>query len=446
MNRAAFSLIVAVAILVRLGAAVVLSPSAESLAASAHHEHASIARNLAEGRGFRFNFFGDIERPDLTSQQAPFVPGVLALSYLAFGVETAPAFWAVVLLQIVAGALACASLADAVGTGASERRLALVAGLLAALYPPFVVAAIHVQALPWNLLWISLLLAGAVRLDAAASGGAALFAAGAVGGLYTDPILAAVAGVLLLWIAAGRRGLRLSFSLGLLIALSLAPWIVRNYQVHGRFAFVKNSLPYVFWQGNTLLSAGTDKLLVEESAIDEVRQSTLHAELESAEAARKRSRSVNDVGLSERDLRELAALPNEAARMDWFAVRIKSELASTPSHYPAMCLTRLKHWLLFDETNPKSFVSSYRASYLTLAATAVIGLLWAPRRFTPFLLTAFALSAVHVLIITSARFRVCLELLMIPWAAVGSSSIIDLVSRLGVRRKAAPPIPRRSIG
>lgn len=431
MDRSTTLWIVAFALTARLSAAAVVGPSAESLLASAHHEHASIAKNLAEGRGFRFNFFGDIHQPDLTSQQAPFVPSLIAGAYLLLGVETTAALWFVAALQILAGSLTCVALGDAVFHWSANRRTAVLAAVLACAYPPLFASSLHLQALPWNLFWIALILCGSARIHTRSPHGIGIMAIGGAGGLLTDPILVVVLATLAIGLIYrhGSYGFKASTAAALIVVAAIAPWIVRNYQVHGRFEFVKNSMPYVFWQGNTLQSAGTDKLLVDESQSLEVAAASVRNSMAASESARRRSRSVNEVALSEADLRELAALPNEAARMDWFGRRIRAELAANPLHYFQMCGARLVHWLWFDATNPKSNVLGYRISYLTLASSALLGLLFAARWMSPLLAVAAVLTLFHILVITSARFRVCLELLMIPLAAHGVLASIAAVSR-----------------
>jgi len=426
------------ALFARIMAAAAIAPSTESLIASAHHEHASIAKNLAEGRGFRFNFFGDIDHPDLTSQQAPFVPGLLASAYCVFGVETSAALWSVIIIQILGGAIGCAALADSVRTWTQDQRVAIAAGAVAALHPPFVVASLHIQALPWNLLWIGLLFAGSGRMRLRERGGASIFVVGASGGLYTDPILAVVMGTLLIIVALPGGERRRCLKVGVLIALSISPWIARNYQVHGRFEFIKNSFPYVFWQGNTLLSVGTDKLLVEDLDRQRLRSASVAMIAGEIDGARKRSRSINDVALTERDLLNLAALPDETARMDWFGNRIRAELVAHPWHYPRMCLVRLRQWVWFDETNPKSVALPYRVSYLIFAAGAAAGIAMSWRRVWPYLAAGIALTLVHVLVITSARFRISFELTMVPAFCEGASSMLSLLGRMfAIRPRAA---------
>ena len=43
-------------------------------------------------------------------------------------------------------------------------------------------------------------------------------------------------------------------------AIVIAPWLWRNYRVHGEWVFVKSTFGYAFWQGNNTASWGTDKI------------------------------------------------------------------------------------------------------------------------------------------------------------------------------------------
>ena len=66
-------------------------------------------------------------------------------------------------------------------------------------------------------------------------------------------------------------------------ALTLSPWLVRNYAVHGELVFVKSTFGYAFWQGNHEQSFGTDKIPL-------------------ARAAQRLAKRVDGVGGLERNL------------------------------------------------------------------------------------------------------------------------------------------------
>jgi hypothetical protein len=144
----------------------------------------------------------------------------------------------------------------------------------------------------------------------------------------------------------------------------------------------------------------------------------------SAYIARRDAVSVDTV-LSREERLQLASLPSEIARMDWFSAAAGTQLRADPGHYVRQCLRRLWSWIWFDASNPRSCLWHYRASDLLLALVAGSGWLIEARRgrlsnWTMAALSAVTLTVVHALIITSARFRIPLELLLIPHAGVAT--------------------------
>jgi hypothetical protein len=209
-----------------------------------------------------------------------------------------------------------------------------------------------------------------------------------------------------------RRAAVLVFAL-LAALLVLLPWSIRNYQAHGRLVPVKSTFWYVFWQGNHLQSTGTDKLTLSPELADKLAWRLgfggLDAELE---AARQQAQSV-DSHLTPEELHELADLPDEMARVDWFKARILSTLSEHPGHYLRLCAVRLWQLLWFDSTNPRALVLPYRGSWLVLAVAALLGCALArrdpPRRGVILLAMVLALAGAHVAVIMSSRFRLPLE-------------------------------------
>ena len=403
------------ALALRTAAAYLLDAPGKGVA-TAHDEHAQIARNLAAGRGFRFDFFGDPARPALTSQQAPLVPGLLAGCYLLAGSETRAAFALMIGVQLLFSAATCVWLTTLARRTLADDRLAMPVGLAAAAYPALVVSGLHVQACVWNLGWLVLMLTSCQRLRREGRGALGMTLAGA-GGLLADPILGGPLAALTALLLVERGTRRQALAVAASVALLLVPWTVRNGQVHGRLVLVKDSFGYVFWQGNNRLSVGTDKQpLTEDQRRPITRAADPLAAHRAAVAVRAGCRSVNEC-LSTADVAYLQDLPDEHARMAAFGRWAWRSLRDDPAAYLRKCLWRLKFWLWFDETNPRSFVAAYRWGYVLLLALAVPALRL-DRRTLPLWLAYAALSAVHVLVITSARFRLPVEMLMlIPAAA-----------------------------
>lgn len=406
---------------------------------TAHHEHASIAASVARGDGFRFNFFGPLDRPVLTSQQAPLVPYLLAGCYCLFGVETEAAFRAMILLQIALSAWTVVLLAATASQTTLRPSAHVGVGLAATFYPPLVISGLHVQALVFNLFWLALLLLATQQCRRGAQSGPIVFALASLGALHTDPIYVVVVACLFCLCAVELRRRPKRIGLGmvpLVLVIGMTPWTVRNYQVHGRLVFVKDSLPYVFWQGNNAISQGTDKLLVgaDDARIVASRWSILEAN-SAVQHARLRSESVNSL-LSAEFIAELQQLPTEIERMDRFARLAWEILTQNPRSYVRLCWQRLAYWLWFDETNPRSFLWHYRLSYVVLIALAVVGVFLSlddGMAWTPMFLAGAALSVVHILIITSARFRIPMEMLYLFPVGIVLERTINLLQRRWLR-------------
>ncbi len=102
-----------------------------------------------------------------------------------------------------------------------------------------------------------------------------------------------------------------------------------------------------------------------------------------------------------------------------------------------LCLRRLRYFVLFDETNPKSRPLIYRLPHLGLTLLAAWGI-WVCaggdcRRLAPTVLTVALITVFHVLTIVSARFHIPIEPLLGLWAAHGLAS----ARVVGVRRSTA---------
>ncbi|MDR3632377.1 MAG: hypothetical protein P4L84_00995 [Isosphaeraceae bacterium] len=416
--------LIVLAIAVRIAALLVLQ---SHRVPHSTYEHGAIAANLLAGRGFSVRFLG-AEGP--TSQQAPLYPVVVAAAYRLGGIETPRALLILELGQGLLGGLLVAAvlwLAREIAPG--RPWVGLVAGMLTALHPTLVYAATHVQVALLAATLLTTTLAAAFRtgrtgrLRDAVQTGCALAALA-----LTDPILALVAPAAAWAVVLGRgpRGaLRLLGVTALTAVLGVTPWMVRNAAVHGELVFVKSTFGYAFWQGNCALSAGTDKVVRDsvERALERP-GAGLRALNASLWAARHEAGYLDDVALTPDDYRSLAQVsePERSRRLFRRAVR---ELRDEPGRYARLCLRRLRYFVFFDETNPKTRNILYRASHLGLTLLAAAGLALAPAslrwRLGPSLLTAGLIALFHTLTIVSARFHIPLEPLMAVWAAAGAA-------------------------
>jgi hypothetical protein len=418
--------LIALAIVVRALAVVVLQ---SHTVPNSGFEHAEIAANLLAGRGFAVRFLG-ADGP--TSQQAPLYPLFVAGAFALGGIRTPTAFFILEMGQALLGGLLVAGvLALAREVAPGRVRLAHLAGLIVALHPSLVYAATHVQVAALAATLLTATLAAAFCAGRTGRNCDAL-GAGVLLGLLalTDPILT-LAAPGMAWAMVLGRGLRRAIrpmAVTVLMALLVvAPWIVRNARVHGEFVAIKSTFGYAFWQGNCALSAGTDKIVrpsVERSLARVQRLSSL--DLRGWNASLWKARHVagylDDVALSADDYRALGQL-SEPERSRCLFRRALGDLRANPARYPRLCLRRLRYFLFFDETNPKTRNAVYRVSHLALTFLAAAGLLLAGRedrrRLGPTILTVGLITAFHTLTIVSARFHVPIEPLFALWAATG---------------------------
>jgi hypothetical protein len=396
------------------------------------YEHGEIAANLLAGRGFATRFLG-ADGP--TSQQAPVYPVLVALAYAIGGVGTPRALLFLEIGQSLLGGLLVWEVLGLVRLIAPGRPwFGRMAALVVALHPTLVYAATHVQVASLEALLLVGTLVRAYRTglshrtrDAVVTGGWLAVLA------LTDPILSlAIVGIAgAVWLGRGnepgqvRRSSRLVAVIALTGLLGISPWLLRNYRVHGEFVAIKSTFGYAFWQGNCALSEGTDKVL--RKSVDRILErgqgaSSLSDWNRSLWEARHEAGYLDDIALTKADYRQLGSVA-EPERSRILFRRAVADLRIDLWRYPRLCLKRLRYFILFDETNPKSRVWTYRVAHIGLTVFALVGLFLAGatvrRRLVPTILTAAAITLFHALTITSARFHIPLEPLMAIWGAAG---------------------------
>ncbi len=401
------------------------------------YEHGEIAASLVEGRGFSMRFLG-ADGP--TSQQAPMYPFLVAAAYAVGGVETPESLLILQLAQALLGGVMVLGVFRLASWVAPDRpSVAWWGAAVAAFHPTLVYAATHVQVallaatlVAWTLVWGARLGASGSRRDAAVAGLLLGMCA------LTDPILAlVVVGLPFAFRLAGEgRSIWRPAAVPLSVAaLAVAPWVARNAMVHGEFVPIKSTFGYAFWQGNCAVSQGTDKVVrasVEE-VMDGANAATGLVEYNRALwEARHTAGYIDDVAFSPEFKRYLGTLP-EAERSRVLLRMAVADIQADPARYVGLSLRRLRYFWLFDETNPKTRATVYRASHLALTGLALVGLATAGagfrRRSAPLIATVAAISLFHALTIVSARFHVPIEPLMAVWAGAGATWIVDATAR-----------------
>jgi hypothetical protein len=217
-------------------------------------------------------------------------------------------------------------------------------------------------------------------------------------------------------------------------ALMIAPWLVRNWAVHGRPVFIKSTFGYAFWQGNNPMSWGTDKIPKPSAERFRTEHDGTPAGIDRALwEARHETLYIDDVLLKPTGYREFQGL-SEPERCALLGCQAWAFVRENPRQYASLCMSRLRYFLLFDETNPKAANRVYRISTVAWLVLAVLGLAVTAGRWRALWPTYAIFAAVmlfHTLVIVSARFRIPVEPISFVWAG---AAVAPLAERLRLRR------------
>jgi len=402
------------------------------------YEHGEIAANLLAGRGFSMHFLGS-DGP--TSQQAPVYPALVACAFAIGGVDSPRSLLILQLGQsLLAGVLVLGVLKLCRRIAPNEPQIGWIAGAIVAFHPTLIYAATHVQVALLGSTLLVWFLAAAYESGASGHSRDAL-ATGALLALLTltDPILslAAIGAFSAIWIGQkNQRTVERGFwRLALVVAFTamacVSPWLIRNAMVHKEFVPIKSTFGYAFWQGNCAQSEGTDKVVrlsVEKAASRGGSATSLRELNRVLWEARHAAGCLDDIALSQEDREWLGGF-SEPERSRILFGRAVADLKSDPARYGWLCLRRLRYFLLFDETNPKTRVLAYRLPHVGLTLFAGAGLMLAGprlrRKLAPTALTALAITMFHTMTIVSARFHVPVEPLMAIWGAAGAWRLLE---------------------
>jgi len=230
-------------------------------------ESGQTAARLVAGKGYTFDFYG--YRPDhpLRSFMPPLYTLVLA-ACLRFSENPA---LALEILQAVMSSLTSVMIYF-IAANIFARRVGLLSSLATAVYPVFMVLITQPTVTILNIFLLSLLIFSLIRL----LGRSSLTNSAIVGFLLglnalSRPLILGFFVGILLWLWLNRQEItKLWYEIGLVIALfallTIAPWTLRNYSIHGQLVPISTNGGFTFWNGNNPFTTGsgfdvyTDKL------------------------------------------------------------------------------------------------------------------------------------------------------------------------------------------
>jgi 4-amino-4-deoxy-L-arabinose transferase-like glycosyltransferase len=218
-----------------------------------------IARSIATGQGFS----SPTDLPSgPTAWMAPAYTYLLAGVFKVFGVYTAASAWVILAFNSLCGALTCWTIYR-IGERVYGRAIARAAAWTWAVFPYLIywpVRVVYDTSLSAFLLSLSLLLT--LNLADSPEDWSHWIGFGLLWGLIilTNPSLATMLVCSLLWVLYRTRNPRAWFA-GSVVCVAIAtavvaPWLVRNYRVFGKFMFVRDNLPLELYMSNNDESVG----------------------------------------------------------------------------------------------------------------------------------------------------------------------------------------------
>jgi hypothetical protein len=244
----------ALALGLRLAAIGIIGPDARI---ASYSESGIVAKNLVDGQGYTYDFYGLRTDQPLRSFMPPLYVGLIyACLRWAHNPPLALALVYAVLSSLICGAIYVIALVLS-----RKRSAAVLAALAAACYPVLILMVTGPESLILHsavLLWavaVSLMLPGRLHWGLAVL-------AGILWGLIAlgRPALLGFLPLLVWWLWLNRRDrsgwLRTSLVLVVMVILVLLPWVVRNYRIFGQVVISTNG-GATFWNGNNPFTTGS---------------------------------------------------------------------------------------------------------------------------------------------------------------------------------------------
>jgi 4-amino-4-deoxy-L-arabinose transferase-like glycosyltransferase len=418
-----FLLILALSLLVRLGAAFYLGDTIEVLPGTYdQRSYDALARRVLTGHGFSYaTDWWPATRADEPTAHFSFLYSLfLAGVYAVFGFHPLAAR---VVQALIVGPLT-AWLLYRLGRRLFNPTVALAAAGLSAVYAYFIYYAAALMTESFFILCVLAALDSALELAEKPSWKTALSLGIALGlGILLRQTLLLFLPFLLLWLLWQARGRIRWFYLALpllVIALLIAPWTVRNYLVFHRFVLLNTNAGFAFFWANHPIH-GTYSTLLKGNAYQEL----IPPEL----------RSLNEAELD-------AALLRLGLGFVW----------ADPGRYVLLCLNRIPEHFKFWPSPESGLISNISrvGSFGLLLPLMLYGLYLPLRRTTPTfqrstlnaqrstLLYLFVLvyCGIHLLTWAGIRYRLPVDAVLILFAGL---ALVEIWERLPGKTKAARP-------
>jgi 4-amino-4-deoxy-L-arabinose transferase-like glycosyltransferase len=252
----------ALALGLRLAAIRFIGPNSDI---AGYSESGLVAKNLVDGRGYTYDFYGLRPNQPLRSFMPPLYVGLIyACLRWAANPPLVLALTQAVLSTLVCGAIYIIALALS-----KKRSAAILAALAAACYPVLILMVnvpestiLHTTILLWAVA-VTLLLPGRPHWGFAVLAGI-LWGSIALG----RPALLGFMPFLVLWLWLNRTDwrvwLKTSAVLATVVILVVLPWTIRNYRIQGQIVTISTNGGATFWNGNNPFTTGSGHVVYSE--------------------------------------------------------------------------------------------------------------------------------------------------------------------------------------
>jgi hypothetical protein len=365
-------------------------------------EYGDIAENIVAGNGFSGSafFLGMPLQP--TSIKAPLYPYLLA-----FFLKFIPQPYLMLQLLQVLISLAAGLMLYYFARTLFEHRIALAALAFYGFHPTFIY--IPTQFLPLAIYLLHLGIGAWLwqrHRMTESSRYLIWFGVNAGFAMLQDTIFFSICGaVAFTWLWQYRQNWKRLAKVWMLafvpVLVMVAPWTIRNYQVHHEFVFIKSPVGYNLWRGNHPGATGTARTMAGAS-IDETMSQDLQAQLQQP------------------------AYTSEIAKDRLMGEAAKEFITSQPGEFFRISMKRLYYFWWFDPTHDKAKNPIYRISYLLILFPGVCGAWMMRKHFRehlPLYLHAMILSAIYTITLIVPRYHMQIDYFMIPFACIAFNQL-----------------------
>lgn len=364
------------------------------------YEYGYIATHLLRGEGYSWDWGG------MPLQPTSLFPPLYVFWVAAFRFKFGTSDWVLASVQGLVAATGCVP-AWLVGRRVWSARAGTAFAFLYALYPELVFA--PSQLVPESLyilgsLWLVVLWFRVIDEDAAKARLKIAAGAGLLGGallLARESAAIVLSAAIVAWLWRARRerdpGLARATAVCVtVVAVTLTPWIVRNWRVQGEFIPLRSGYGYNLWLGNLPNATGTNW-------------------------TRERTFVVDALPPEYRASLDARAPMDEQDRDRFYRDEALRLIREDPGRYARLTAQRLRYFLWFDPTYPLANHPVYRLAYIALLATALPGLALAIRhRRVPALcvLTWLGTVALYVPVMVMPRYRLLSNTFLLLFSAI----------------------------